>query len=119
MTGDSSSPTSQSLGHVRGDTAEHLAGKLSGGKRTTPRPQLEPMGDDGKDKMLLLCSHASPATPLAGYSRLSTSLRCLIVAAFLSGCLLLTYGWCATDLHLPATVYLLEVAAKTRTFVRG
>jgi hypothetical protein len=117
MAVDSSPPAGQSLGRVRGDTAEYLAGKRSEGNRRTPQPQLGPIFADGEDDIPLLCSHGSPAPPLMGYSRFNAFIRCLIVAAFLSGCLLITRRWCVTNTRFPATVYLLKIAARTRAFV--
>jgi hypothetical protein len=118
MAVDSSPPAGQSLGRIRDDTAKYLAGELSEGNCKTLQSLLEPICHDGEDNSLLLCSHVSPAIPLTGYSRFNTFARCLIIAAFLSGCLLITRRWYWTSLHLPATVYLLEIAARTRAFVR-
>jgi hypothetical protein len=118
MAVDSSPPAGRLLEHICGDTAEHLAGKLSEGNRKTLQPLLAAICDDGEDNKLLLCSHASPATSLAGYLDLNTFARCLIVVAFLSGCLLITHGWYGTGSHLLVTVYLLEIVARTWAFVR-
>jgi hypothetical protein len=114
----SSPPAGQSPGRIRGDTAKYSAGELSEGNRKTLQSLLEPICHDGEDNSLLLCSHVSPATPLTRHSRFNKFIRCLIVAVFLSGCFLIMRRWYGTSLHLPVTVYLLEIAARTRAFVR-